>query len=340
MNPYGSYRSLLGNSKSAMLAAIEIYNKPKFEYRTECFVILMLNSWELLFKAILSKNKIKIFKPKEKGKPYFTIGFNEAMDGSVKFFCSSIPFKAVTENISRLIDYRNNAIHFYNEQGLEAVIYGLAQTSIVNYRDLVEEIFKIDIANEVNICLLPLSFSTPPDPITFLGKNNNQKPEVAQFQFLSIISDTTKNLEKENIDTGRFLTVFSVSLQSIKKVKSADIIVGINSEQSDDLVVITKKQDPNKSHPLRQKDVLGQIGGNLHNINFTSHTFHAVISFFKIKEKDTMCWKNEITNTYQYSQELVIFLRKLTQVQIEQALETYKKRNKSSSNDADLIPNS
>jgi len=44
-----------------MLAAIEIYNKPQIEYRDECFLILLVNAWELLLKAILSKNKQSIF---------------------------------------------------------------------------------------------------------------------------------------------------------------------------------------------------------------------------------------------------------------------------------------
>jgi hypothetical protein len=45
MNPFGSYRALLGNSISALAAAIEIYNKPRIECRDECTVILLVNAW-------------------------------------------------------------------------------------------------------------------------------------------------------------------------------------------------------------------------------------------------------------------------------------------------------
>jgi len=34
-----------------MLAAIEVYNKPIFEYREETYAILAVNAWELLLKA-------------------------------------------------------------------------------------------------------------------------------------------------------------------------------------------------------------------------------------------------------------------------------------------------
>jgi hypothetical protein len=42
---------MLAKAEAALLAAIEIYNKPDFKYREETFAILMLNAWELLIKA-------------------------------------------------------------------------------------------------------------------------------------------------------------------------------------------------------------------------------------------------------------------------------------------------
>lgn len=52
---------MLEKSVSAMLAAIEIYNKPDFKYREETFSVLCINAWEILLKAKvlnLSGNKI------------------------------------------------------------------------------------------------------------------------------------------------------------------------------------------------------------------------------------------------------------------------------------------
>ena len=63
-----------------------------------------------------------------------------------------------------LVTYRNNAIHFYNQKGFGVILYGLAQTSIINFRDLMLSIFNIDIANEMTISLLPLSFGFQPIP--------------------------------------------------------------------------------------------------------------------------------------------------------------------------------
>lgn len=326
MNLYGSYRALLGNSMSAMLAGIEIYNKPRIEYRSECFVILLLNSWELLFKAICSKNKIRIFEPKKRDKPYKTLSFFVALEAAKEFFPQSIPSRSVAENLGRLVDYRNNAVHFYNEESLGVLVYGLAQTSIVNYRDIVNEVFGKDIASEINISLLPLSFSAPPDPIQFLGSKAKYSQAVSEF--MKMISDTTVELEKEGIDTGRFLTVFEVSLQSTKKIKSADIIARIDNSSSSGVLLVSKKVDPNKSHPLSATKVIQNVGSMVAGLNFTSYTFQAIIWKYSIKENDRFCWKNEHANTFQYSNDLVVWIKKLSSEDIQSALDAYKKRGK------------
>ena len=326
MNLYGSYRALLGNSMSAMLAGIEIYNKPRIEYRSECFVILLLNSWELLFKAICSKNKIRIFEPKKRDKPYKTLSFFVALEAAKEFFPQSIPSRSVAENLGRLVDYRNNAVHFYNEESLGVLVYGLAQTSIVNYRDIVNEVFGKDIASEINISLLPLSFSAPPDPIQFLGSKAKYSQAVSEF--MKMISDTTVELEKEGIDTGRFLTVFEVSLQSTKKIKSAHIIARIDNSSSSGVLLVSKKVAPNKSHSLSATKVIQSIGGMVAGLNFTSYTFQAIIWKYSIKENDRFCWKNEHANTFQYSNDLVVWVKKLSSEEIQSALDAYKKRGK------------
>lgn len=330
MNQYGSYRALLGNSIGAMLAAIEIYNKPTFSYRSECFVILLLNAWELMFKATLSKNKVRIFYPKVRGEPYRTLTLWDAMKETKQFFPSSISYQAVSENISLLVDYRNNAVHFYNEEGMDVIVYGLAQTAIVNFRDLIQEIFGRDIAEEVNISLLPLSFSAPPDPISFIGNPSATKSKPLVAEYMRVISETTKELEREHIDTGRFLTVFEVSLQSTKKISSADIVAGISEGDGGSLFLVNRKVDPNKSHPHLRKDVVKKIGSHLKGVKFSTYTFDAIVWHKKYKDNEQMCWHNEKARSYQYSGQLISAIKSLTKNDIELALQAYKQRPKSS----------
>src|SRR4051794_10140651 len=78
VNYRGSSRRLLANGMSAMVGAIEIYNKPRFVYRDEVFSILLINAWELLLKAIVSKSGERIFYPKKRGVPYRTLSCRDA----------------------------------------------------------------------------------------------------------------------------------------------------------------------------------------------------------------------------------------------------------------------
>lgn len=53
--------ALMKKAIAAGLSAIEVYNKPSFEYRDETFSILMINAWELMLKArILQQNDNKM----------------------------------------------------------------------------------------------------------------------------------------------------------------------------------------------------------------------------------------------------------------------------------------
>lgn len=53
MPPIARSQRFLQKAEAALVAAIEIYNKPDFRHREECFAILALNAWELLLKARL-----------------------------------------------------------------------------------------------------------------------------------------------------------------------------------------------------------------------------------------------------------------------------------------------
>ncbi|WP_329604627.1 hypothetical protein [Undibacterium luofuense] len=148
------------------------------------------------------------------------------------------------------------------------------------------------------------------------------------LEFLSAISQTTKELEDNEIDTGRFLTIFKVNLQSTKKIKSADIIVGVNGDEHESILLVSKHIDPNKSHPLLRKAILAEIGSNIRGQKFNSHVFDAIIFHHKIKDNEIYCWKNQNHNTYQYSPQLIAFLKKLTSDQILESVRFYRERNR------------
>ncbi len=321
MNLRGSYKALRNNSKAAILAAIEIYNKPQISYRDECFSILLLNAWELLLKAIISKNKQHIYYPKERGVPHRTFALRDAIFKARRFFPDSIPYEPVAENIRILETYRNNSIHFYNKPGFGVMIYGLAQTCIVNYKDLMLSIFNVDISNEMTLNLLPLSFTSRPDPIEFIRKVETSPPTSrAVVQFIREVSRTAQELEARKFDTYRFLTVFKVNFQSVKKITQADIVTGVRTSVTDeDVLVVERRVDPNISHPLRRKDILEKVGSVVNGAKFTAHTFQAIVWKYDIKNKPNLFWHSDAVGSTQYSNDLIPFIKRFAKGEIETA---------------------
>jgi EC042_2821-lke REase/Protein of unknown function (DUF3644) len=326
MNYRGSYRRLLANARSAMLGSIEIYNKPRFDYRDEVVVILLLNAWELLLKAIVSKTNKSIFYPKKRKEPYRTLSWHDALRraGATTLWPGLVPYQAVERNLELLSVYRDNAVHFYNAPGFGVLIYALLQTGILNFRDLMREVFDRDLGTDITWHLLPLGLHTPVDPISYLrgAWPSGLRRNAAVEQFLKALLDATSELEQAGIDTGRLLTVFNVTLQSTKKIQRADIVMGVGAAASADPVIVTRKMDPNVTHPLRQKDVLEQVGV-LHGVRFTSRSFQAVIWRHGLRGRERLCWMAQEGGLVKWSQEVVTFIRGLTAVQLEEAKAAY-----------------
>gem|GEM_PF-440498 len=327
MNYSGSYRKLLENAKAAMMAAIEIYNKPTFQYRDECVVILLLNAWELALKALLSKHKKSIFYHKKRKQPYHTLSWQDALTNAKSFIPKEISPLPVQRNLELLGTYRDNAVHFYNTENFRVVLYSLAQTCIKNFRDVLELAFGIRLEDEINWQLLPLGIRPPIDVISYISNDkepSGKKKTDAVRQFLSELAQANTEIKNAGEDTGRLLTVFSVKLESVKKIGDANIVVGVQKADGfEGPLSVIKTQDPNITHPLRQKDVVRKVG-SLNGKPFTPFVFQAIVWKHKLKENSQYCWKAIEGVLTKYSNDVIAFINCLTVADIETALNDYK----------------
>lgn len=170
------YRSLLDKSVGSMLSAIEIYNKPDFNYREETFAILGVNSWELLLKAYLLRinhfkvNSLYVYKysKKKDGTPSkrkivalnrcnnpCTLSIQEVISQLSKL--KKLPSN-LKSNIESLIELRDNAIHFTNFMPITRQIQELGFACIKNYISIVK-FWKLPIDfSRYNLYLMPLAY--------------------------------------------------------------------------------------------------------------------------------------------------------------------------------------
>jgi hypothetical protein len=171
-------RSLLDKSLDAMLAAIEIYNKPRFPYRDEAFSVLAINAWELLLKARLlqlGNNKLGVIIAKEQRRNAdgslstqryikrnrsgnaMSIGMFKALDRIGTDFGETIP-DAVRDNLDAMCEIRDNSVHFMNDApDTEIRVNEIGSATAKNYLNLSRQWFGVDFA-QYNLSLLPLAF--------------------------------------------------------------------------------------------------------------------------------------------------------------------------------------
>jgi len=168
--PYVSIKRLVDNSLAAMLAAVEVYNKPQMTYRDEVTVILVVNAWELALKATLRQQNRSIYYPKKRNERYRSIAIDDALGrvNARNLWPPEVDGGAITANVKALSEYRDRAIHLYNAQGLGAVIYPFLQQNVLNYRDFMLAKFRKDLADSMTWQLLPLGATAPADAVQFM----------------------------------------------------------------------------------------------------------------------------------------------------------------------------
>ena len=198
---------LVDKSIAAMIAAIEIYNKPDFKYREETFSVLSVNSWELLIKAYwlkLNSNKVKSLyvyekitkkdgtkgkqvrvKPTRSGNP-----FTHSLEylGS-QLLSQSLLNNAAWQNILAVIEIRDNAVHFYNKSYLFSQrLQEVGSASVKNYVSAIKDWFDEDLT-EFNFFLMPLSCVAPPSTVDGIVLSKEEANLVKYIDFADTFND-------------------------------------------------------------------------------------------------------------------------------------------------------
>lgn len=205
-------RSLSEKSLNAMLAAIEVYNKPSFAYREETFSILAVTAWELLLKARilqLSKNRIasilvyerrtladgtkseKRYRRQNRSGNHLSIGLFKAFDLLNNEYAATVP-AAVRENLELLCEVRDNAIHFTNKGAdLCRVVREVGTACLRNYIAATREWFATDISEE-HFLLMPIGFVEGGQvTASQVGANEKRVTEFLRNQIVAGVAEET-----------------------------------------------------------------------------------------------------------------------------------------------------
>ncbi|AUG44157.1 DUF3644 domain-containing protein [Pseudomonas chlororaphis] len=294
---------MLEKSISAMLSAMEIYNKPDFKYREETFSVLCINSWELLFKAkilSLSSNKIaslyameyrtlksgeksKLSRPRtnRSGNP-MSISIFEAFRIITEEFGSKIE-KAVIDNITALSEIRDNSIHFINNDLMLCLkIQELGSASLQNYANVVKS-WHGDILSKYNFYLMPISFFREFDEAPGVMLNPKEK------KVLDYIARIERDYDNDEVNSYNLTLRIDIRFQKVRSDSGLPIQY---STDSDATKIIITELDIAEKYPWDYKNLTTRLARRFKNFK-QNNNYHAIRKV--LEADDRFAYKRYLT---------------------------------------------
>lgn len=283
------YKEMVDHSLGAALSAIEIYNKPDFQYRNETFAILMINAWELLLKAKILKDnghrKQALYIKTQEGRyklsrtgNYMTIEIRSALN---KLNINEV----VKENIESLLEIRDMAIHFYNKDPISYTIFTLGVATLQNYQKLVKNWFERDLS-DYNFYILPLGFKYSFKRFELL--NISQEPTAVQ----NLLSMLVKRQQESKTEQEGFYLIADIKAEVISAKKIADDPhIKIAIDQASDTTGIIRTQKLTDKYPYSATQVWEQVREALPSLK--QSTYYSFLNSHNIRS-------NPIFATYNF----------------------------------------
>lgn len=312
-----------------MLAAVEVYNKPRMTYRDEVTVMLVVNAWELALKAVLRQERQSIFYRKKLGQRYLSVSIDDALGrvNAQNLWPDGVDGAALTANIKALTEYRDRAIHLYNATGLGAMIHPFLQQNVLNYRDFVLARFKKDLADSMTWQLLPLGVTAPADSVQFMKADTSSTMASEVEDFIDELRMLMDEAEAKGADMGRVAVVYDIHLQSQKKMTSADLVVAV-SPTADGQIAI-QRTDPNQTHPYSATELIRRVNKRREGKELNPYDLQVICWKSGLRSDKKYAWKHGNATTHVWSGEAVNYLASLPDDQFKQLRAEYKDRHKS-----------
>lgn len=168
-------RELLDRAIHALVAAIDVYNKPDFLYREEAFAILAVNAWELLLKAKWladhgnrMQSLFVIHARVKSGRPrYRRTRSGSRMTHGVDYLAKKLVetgklHQNASKNLEALIEFRDTAVHFcHRGQAIAERVLELGLACVKNFVSAANDWFGEDLSR-FKTYIMPLRLNPIP----------------------------------------------------------------------------------------------------------------------------------------------------------------------------------
>lgn len=257
-------------AEAALLAAIELYNKPDFRYREEAFAILTLNAWELLLKAkLLAENTNRpnclFFYEKrqtKRGVPSTKLYLRRNRSGNVHTISlgqviTDLESKkgvrispSVKTNLDGLAEIRDNAVHYINASPrLSKQVLEIGTASVKNFIELAKAWFQLDLST-YNLYLMPIGFVAAPGSATALSASPDEERLIRYLAGLVKVAPEDPGTD--------FHVSLEVNLSFKRSAADAAAVVAVTNDPTAPKVAISE-EDIRKIFPWDYRELTDRL---------------------------------------------------------------------------------
>ena len=200
MAPPARHRKLLDKAVSALIAAIDTYNRADSAYREETFYSLAVNAWELHLKAKLLQQKRNnmttlyvLDRRRRKDGNWSTRRYYRrnrsggmqpiSLGGAIERLEHAEATRLhpdVKANIDGLVTIRDNAVHLMNNNPtLQKTVLEIGTATVMNFVELCKRWFAYDFSG-INLYLMPMGLLQTPSATGVILSND----EAALLEYL------------------------------------------------------------------------------------------------------------------------------------------------------------
>lgn len=324
----GLAKYLLKNSIESVLTAVEIYNKPKTQFKVQSFIALMIIGWTKALHAYFHVSGIKYFYKNKEGK-------YETIDGEYKSWELKTCIKeydkfdsAVKANLNFFIKFRNKVEHRdLTDTDIEMITFGECQSLLYNYESFLIAEFGEEYSVNQSLAFA-LQFSTS----NTVEQQKSQKRQLSKelIDIKTFIDKYKQSLSDEVFGSQRYSVKFLI-IPKISNTKRGDLSIdfvredSLTDEDYNKITAVIKDkiipQEVANLGKLKPSQVVKKVNDSFLTQDFkltTSYHHSILCKYYKIKPNnkgddpfntDTRyCCYDEAHNDYVYTNAWVEFL--------------------------------
>ena len=311
---------LVKKAKQSAMLAVDIYNRPQTEFRTEGFIVMMNIAWTSLIHSIFELNNVDYYSKNKEGKVVIIEGDKKTLELSECLKIADFINVNIISNLDFLIKLRNKIEHRFIPE-LDLNVCGECQSSLLNFENLLYSKYGYSISTNLAI---PLQLTNFEEQKLIDAKKKLQANNLDSIQ--QFIFDYRKNLADDVYNSLEYSFKCFLVPKTANNINRSDVsmefinVSELNENDRDTLsktmTIVKEKNVQVANHGKYKPKTICDIVSKEINKKFSVNSHTNAWKFYEVRKSGytasecnvKYCQYDEVHNDYIYTKEWVDFL--------------------------------